>query len=62
MTLKSGTLVDVRAQYWGMSLYVTVPGIDSSATVGLCGNNNGKRNDDLEGRGVYTFANKYKYV
>lgn len=57
--MKSGAVVEAHCAYWGMSLYVTVPGADTSATVGLCGNNNGNPRDDLEGKGIYTFARKY---
>lgn len=60
--MKSGAVVEAKAAYWGMSLYVTVPGIDTAATVGLCGNNNGNAADDLERKSIYTFANKYKYA
>lgn len=60
--MKSGAVVEAHSAYWGMSLYVTVPGVDTKATVGLCGNNNGNPNDDLERKGIYTFANKYRYV
>ena len=57
--MKSGAVVEAHCAYWGMSLYVTVPGVDTSATVGLCGNNNGNPHDDLERKGIYTFARKY---
>ncbi|XP_068726460.1 uncharacterized protein, partial [Montipora capricornis] len=57
--MRSGAIVEAHCQYWGMSLYLTVPGIDSGATVGLCGNNNGNAADDLERKGIYTFARKY---
>ncbi|XP_020631665.1 von Willebrand factor D and EGF domain-containing protein-like [Orbicella faveolata] len=57
--MRSGAVVEAHCAYWGMSLYVTVPGADTSATVGLCGNNNGNPRDDLEGKGIYTFARKY---
>lgn len=60
--MKSGAIVEANCQYWGMSLYVTIPGVDSRSTVGLCGNNNGNAGDDLEGKGIYTFARKYMYV
>ena len=60
--MKSGAIVEARCANWGMSLYVTVPGTDSSATVGLCGNNNGNAADDLEGKAIYTFAAKYRCV
>ncbi|XP_015757096.1 PREDICTED: uncharacterized protein LOC107336222 [Acropora digitifera] len=59
VTMKSGAIVEANCQYWGMSLYVTIPGVDSRSTVGLCGNNNGNAGDDLEGKGIYTFARKY---
>ena len=60
--MQSGAIVEAHCQYWGMSLYLTVPSIDSGATVGLCGNNNGNAADDLERKGIYTFARKYMYV
>ena len=53
--------MEAHSQYWGMSLYVTVPGADTAATVGLCGNNNGNAADDLERKGIYAFARKYWY-
>ena len=58
--MKSGAIVEANCANWGMSLYVTVPGVDSGSTVGLCGNNNGNPHDDLEKKGIYTFANKYR--
>jgi hypothetical protein len=41
-------------------VYITVPGSDYNSVVGLCGNNNGNNKDELGGKGIYTFANKYK--
>ena len=60
--MKSGAVVEAHSQYYGMSLYVTVPGADTAATVGLCGNNNGNAADDLERKGIYAFARKYWYL
>lgn len=57
--MKSGAMVEAHSAYWGMSVYVTVPGADTASTVGLCGNNNGNAADDLERKSIYAFARKY---
>lgn len=49
VVMRSGATLRVEARNWGMSIYVTVPEDDNSMTEGLCGNNNGKSNDDFVG-------------
>eukprot|EP00055_Hartaetosiga_balthica_P011100 m.49500 g.49500 ORF g.49500 m.49500 type:complete len:1837 (-) comp7454_c0_seq3:541-6051(-) len=48
----SGAKVTASVNYWSaigrkyLNIYVTAPGVDRDNTVGMCGNNNGNRNDD----------------
>ena len=41
---------------------VTVVGEDRENTVGLCGNFNGNKGDDMEGKSLYEWGFSYKYV
>eukprot|EP00056_Hartaetosiga_gracilis_P010697 m.159312 g.159312 ORF g.159312 m.159312 type:complete len:1837 (+) comp13368_c0_seq3:108-5618(+) len=48
----SGAKVTANVHYWStigkkyINVYVTAPGVDRGRTAGMCGNNNGNRNDD----------------
>ncbi|EGD75710.1 hypothetical protein PTSG_07827 [Salpingoeca rosetta] len=50
----SGARVDAQVNYWSairrryINVYVTAPGVDYGNTVGVCGNNNGNPNDDMD--------------
>ena len=49
MFFRSGAEVEAKAYYWGLNVKITVPSDDRGNTVGLCGNNNGDKNDDYNG-------------
>jgi hypothetical protein len=49
----SGVQIRANINYWSaigrryMNVYATAPGVDRDRTVGICGNNNGNPNDDV---------------
>ena len=47
---------------WGLNLLVSAPIDIKHPSEGLCGNNNGKRGDDLSGKTPDEFGESLRYI
>ena len=62
MTFRSGAEIKVSQYGWGICIVAKVPGVDKESTEGQCGNNNGNKNDDFNGKSESSFLQSLRLV